>query len=431
MSRCRPYSPIVFVVSFLPIAVLAVGLSGCNKTPTAPVAASPGSSTGPATKSVGKPVTDEESLALAEEIDKAVSSGDPAALDRLIDWDSLNQRSTAGIDAPENFRSGFIKGLNNARTNGKGLANSIVDVVKKGGSYTLIHSHTRENRPWLLFRLLVPESGVNYYDLLLARRPDGKVKVVDIHVFLNGELISQTFRRGYVQLAAQSNAGLLARLTGADQKMLNCYTKLAEMTEATRNGQFRAALDIYKAFPADIQKEKSVLMARLQAAQNVGDEGEYTQSIEDFRKAHPDDPCIDILSIDYYTMKKQYPEALGCIDRLDRAVEGDPYLGNLRAGVHMEQNDLAAARADLKKAMDADPGLIDFYWSLVTVSLKDKNYDETLKTLRLIREKFHLEMADLKSVPLYKEFTESPQYQEWLKVTKGAAGNEAAEKPKE
>ena len=101
----------------------------------------------------------------------------------------------------------------------------------------------------------------------------------------------------------------------------------------------------------------------------------------------------------------------------------------------MEGGDLAAARADLKRAMDAAPGLIDPYWSLVTVSLKDRNFDETLKTLRLIRQKFQMQVGDLTTIPLYKEFTESPQFQEWLKDSQAPAGKveakESADKPKE
>ena len=137
-----------------------------------------------------------------------------------------------------------------------------------------------------------------------------------------------------------------------------------------------------------MKKERSVLLLRLQAAQSLNNEAEYTQSIEDYRTAHPEDACVDLLSIDFHVVKKQYPEALACIDRLDHAVLGDPYLQILRANAHAEQNDLVAARADLEKAIAAEPDLLDAYWSLVSVSLKDKNFNETLRTLRLIRDRF-------------------------------------------
>jgi len=57
--------------------------------------------------------------------------------------------------------------------------------------------------------------------------------------------------------------------------------------------------------------------------------------------------------------------------------------------------------------MDDEPGLMDPYWSLVTLTLKEKDYDETLKTLRLIRDKFGVSFADLATLLLYKEFIET------------------------
>jgi tetratricopeptide (TPR) repeat protein len=429
MALHRPRSAAGFVLGFLSIAVLALSLSGCSK-PAAPVAAA-----GPPAVSVGKSLTDKECLEVAEAISQAASSGDEDALDRLIDWDALYQRCTAGIDAPEKFRMSFVQGLDQSRVQHRGVANGVVNAVKKGGSYTLLHSHTKDNRRWLLFRLQLPEAGLNYHDLLLARRPDGKVKVVDMHVYMSGELLSETFRRAYIQAAAQANGGLVDRLTGADQKFVKYFEKLGDMAEAGRNGKYAEVLNIYKSLPPDIKMEKSLLIVRLGAAQNVGDDKEYSQSIEDFRTAHPNDACIDILSIDYYLLKKQYREALDCIDRVDRALEGDPFLETFRANIHTEQDDLVAARADLKRALDADPGMTDAYWSLIGISLKEKNHDETLKTLRLLRDKFGIAIGDLTATPLYKEFAESPQYQELLKDKPVAAekpnGKEPAGEPKE
>jgi tetratricopeptide (TPR) repeat protein len=428
MAPRRRHPAIVFVFGFLPYAALAPSLSGCNK-PAVPVAGP-----SPAAESVGKPLTDEECLAAGEEISEAVSSGDVAAFDRMIDWDSVNQRCTAGIDAPEPFRQGFIRGLNQSRLKVTGISNGLVDAVKKGGSYTLLHSHTRENRRWLLFRLLTPESGVNYHDLLLARRPDGKIKAVDMYVYMTGELISQTYRRGYLQAVARGSGGLVDRLTGADQEYAKNLKKLSQMVDAGRSGRTGEVLSIYEGLPSDLKKDKNVLMIRLQAAQKLGDDGEYSQSIEDYRAKHPNDASIDIISIDYYVLKKRHREALVCLDRVDHAVQGDPYLQTLRAGIHIEQNDLTAARADLKKALDAEPGLVDAYWTLVTLSLKGNDHDETLKMLRLIRDKFSIEVGDLTTVPLYEEFIKSPQYQEWRKENPGPAerppGKEPAEDPK-
>jgi hypothetical protein len=81
---------------------------------------------------VGKPLTDEECLAVGVEIEEAARSGEGAAIDRMIDWDSIEKRSTAGIDVPEPFRLGFLKGFAQARATGKSFSHVLGVAVKDG-----------------------------------------------------------------------------------------------------------------------------------------------------------------------------------------------------------------------------------------------------------------------------------------------------------
>jgi tetratricopeptide (TPR) repeat protein len=377
----------VAVVALISLSATSLSLSGCGKSgarSAGKAVASAGDGTGslPRAASVGPPPSNDECRDFAKALGAAVRSGDAAALDRMIDWDALIEIAIGGIDAPEGFRKGFVNGAKESRREGNGVAQNIVDSMKQGGSYTFLRVHTKEKRPSVLFRLVPPKSsGVNYHDYVLARRPDGQVRAVDLYVFMTGELISQTLRRSFVQAAAHSSRGLLERLTGSEQEFFKHYAQLEQMARSIKGGQYREALTIYQNLPAELKKDKNALILRFQAAQQAEDDREYSQSIEDFRKEHPDDACIDILSIDYHLLKKQYPQALACIDRLDRAVGGDPYLQTFRAGIHIEQDDLEVARKDLQNAIDEEPTMKDAYWSLVTVTLLQRKFDETLKTL--------------------------------------------------
>ena len=46
--------------------------------------------------------------------------------------------------------------------------------------------------------------------------------------------------------------------------------------------------------------------------------------LEDFRKLYPNDPCIDLLSIDYYTLKKDFPKASSASTGWIRQLEATP-----------------------------------------------------------------------------------------------------------
>ena len=390
------------------IAVLMASI-GCQKT-SAPSAKKP-----LAVVSTGKAPTDDECRAIGEAIEKAVNGGDAAALNQVINWDAINESCTFGIDAPEQFRKGFIDGLGKARNEEKGLSFAIVDAIKNGGSYTLLHSFTKKDAPRLLFRLLDAGGSINYHEYVLARAPDGKVKAADLYIFLSGEHFSETLRRIYIQGVAQRSGNLINRLTGADKQFAQFLETLEEMTKARQKGDFADVLRIYNTLKPESKMDRTALLLRLQAAQNLGDNKEYEQSIADYRKEYPEDECVNILSIDYYLLRKQYAECLACIDRLERGVRGDPYLRTLRAAVNIEKNDLPAARADVKKSLDADPELAQAYSMLVTIELKEKNNDEALRLLRLLRDKFQLRREDLANDPSYKEFVSSPEYQAFLK----------------
>ena len=109
----------------------------------------------------------------------------------------------------------------------------------------------------------------------------------------------------------------------------------------------------------------------------------------------------------------EYDRALAAVDRLEKAVGGDPYLDVIRAGIHLAQGDAGAARRLARQAVDGDGTLPDGYWALVNVSLADKRFDETARLLDLLREQFQLEFGDLTQIPEYAEFVQSPEYRQW------------------
>lgn len=260
----------------------------------------------------------------------------------------------------------------------------------------------------------MPENeGLSYQEFLLARENDGRIKIIDCYAYFTGENLSTTLRRGFIEVAGNSNRNLLERLTGSEREFVKYAPKIQQITAAMRSGQQQQALALIGELPAGLRKNKSVFLIRIQAAQAV-DEHEYEKAVGEFRTAYPDDPCVDMLSIDYHILRKEYPKALECIDRLDRSVGGDPHLEVQRAGTHSLSGDKDAAQRDLDRLIEKEPAYVDAYWSKVSIALSANQYDEVLNLLKTIRTKFVLEPGDMTKVPDYKGFIASPQYQEWL-----------------
>jgi hypothetical protein len=399
----------LFVVS---LAWIATGLSGCgpkNAGDTTPQA--------PPRASATVPPSDDECQKFAADVQQAVIARDQEALGKLIDGDAILETAMAGIDVSPSARDGFKTGAKKSLYKEDGLINSIIKAAStntEGDGYKLLHIHWVGSQKRALFRLLQGDGrGVNYHDLVLSKGPDGRVRFTDMYIYMSCELISQTFRRGFIQVAANLNRGILTKLAGWENEFVENLPKIQQITAAVNEGRSQDALVRLKELPLELQKDKTVLLIRVRAAQQVNDT-EYAAAIDDFRRYHPGDAAVDFLSIDGFTLKDQFDKALGCIDRLDKALGGDPYLNVLRSGMHMNLKDLPAAHQDAEKAIAEEPTLQDGYWTLVTVTLLEQKFDETVKTLNALADKFHLAFKDLTTAPSFAEFVKSPQYREWL-----------------
>jgi hypothetical protein len=303
-----------------------------------------------------------------------------------------------------------------------------MDTVKGGGSYRFVRQAARERRRTLLFRLVTSDSSIaNYHDLVLGRRPDGEVRVVDAYMFLSGELISQSVRRLYIPVAAQVSRGLHRRLEGNERAFMNNLPRFEQMTTEVRNGRPAEALKIYRQFPPELQKDKNLLLIRLQAAQEVNDE-EYGRAIEDFRATHPDEACVELVSIGYYLLVKDHARALACVDRFEKALGGDPYLDVTRANIRTEAKQYDVAKEDARRAIARDPTLQDAYWSLVTISLQERKFADTATLLKQLEDRFRIPFGDMTQLPVFAEFVRSDEYRGWIERPRPSRRGEADER---
>ena len=66
-------------------------------------------------------------------------------------------------------------------------------------------------------------------------------------------------------------------------------------------------------------------------------------------------PAFDLILMNHYVLGRRADDALACIDRLGKAVGGDPYLDADRAGIYLNKGDLAAAKKCAQKAAAVEP----------------------------------------------------------------------------
>ncbi len=349
-------------------------------------------------------------LELARKIEEAAAKRDAAALDALMDEEALCDAVTRGASAPEDFRKEFRQGFAKQFS----LSKHIFQALGEKGTYNFLRIREVGGKPRLLFRLLMADGTVTYHELLCAKDAAGRLKMVDLYAYGSGKLSSETLRRLYLYSAAQKNQGFLDKLFGKEAEFVKNMEKLTEMNRLRQDGKFEEGLKMFAGLPASLKKEKFVLLLRLLLAQKASPEA-YRKALAEFEKAFPNDPALDLHSFDSCFLSKKYDEALQVLDRLDRRLGGDPYLKVLRASVHIEAGSLEKARDQGSLAVQEEPALEDAYWTLVTISLRAKDFKETVALLQALEEKFKVKIGNLHGKPIYEEFVRSAEYEGWMK----------------
>lgn len=411
-----------------PVVLLCAAIlltpAGCKK--ELPDPASPA----PPLANAGPPPTEEEAQQFADRMTRAVRARDAVAMDKLLRLSDLTERIISDLDLSDQFRQGIRKGMTQSMRQAS-LGQQVLQSIQDDGSYQLLRIRTVDGRPRPLFRLIGSEGALNYHDYYLARYEDGEVATEDMFVFASGEPISQSMRRLLIPaVASLRGKGLFGKL---DPQELDSMKTIRSMAKAIRARNYKSAIAAYRTLPRTFQERKPVLILYIQATMNLETDGdaEYLAALEVFRKLYPRDAALDFISIDYFFLKKRYDEACRAMDRINKAVGGDPYLDVLRGSALLEAGRFKEARQAIEKAIKDEPNLVQAYWFRIGLSLREKKYADTLAWLQRIVEKCHVDIQDLTGVPDYAGFVASPQYTMWQKWNAGRAkGKDQPEKKK-
>jgi tetratricopeptide (TPR) repeat protein len=357
--------------------------------------------------------SDEDCVKFSKNLENVARRGDLAAFNALIDVDALLARVTSGIEVPEKVRLDFIKGEKTAFISDSGYASQIINRCASGGSFKFLRITSLDDQKTALFRLIMAAGEVNYFGFILTPKSDGTILATDVYLYTAAERVSDYMRRGYLPVAAEGSKSILKKLTQPENEYLQHAKDVLKMMESLKKGDFQETLRIHSSLPETLKKEKTIMFYRLSASQKIGHD-EYMAAVDAFRAQFPNDPALNIMLIDYYFVKKEYPAAHKAIDALDNSLGGDAYLNVLRANLHLSQKDYDKARDCLNKAVSEENTLKDAYLLLLLISLQEKKFHETSRWLSALVEKCGAEIGDLTKYSHYTEYVQSPEYEKWL-----------------
>ncbi len=407
----------------------STGASSTGAKPAAPAAPPPAGATppGPAGDELDdldlkedlNLVSREELQDFLESMGQSVDDGKLTEFNRSIDWDGMSAKASRGFQIPVKSKGKFLSEFRDAQDADTGFSGQVVRSATRGGSYTLVKIHEVGAETRAMFRMVLPEDGgFNYHDYVLGR-VGGQLKATDVYIYGAGELLTSTMRRAMIISAASQGPEWLKGLTGRDLDMAKSAKQIREYSDLAAKGDPEGVLARYAKLPKSVQSEKGVLLVRLYAATQVDDKTQE-EALADIRKSDPKDYAGDLQCLASYLSAQKYTPFEKAVIRLNKAVGGDPYLNVVLAGMEVERQDYKKARQLLEEAVTADDTVIDAWWSLVTVSLREKDFAATIKYLDRLATDFSVDVGDVTKNAEYADFVKSPEFAKWKQPSKTA-----------
>lgn len=330
--------------------------------------------------------TEAQAIEFAHALEERLKNGDSAFFVRAVDWSALTDRVLRGIPQTADGENLNESGAKNVNPNGPepaskssadrfdrrylislfsekgGIAQSVAEKVRQGGTYHFLRvKRIDDGSLALTFRLVDADGGLDYHDLYLEHKAGGLVQIYEFYLYHFDETFSETLRRTLVPnlyLDGADDYGTIASeliiLLHKENKLL-----IQEFSTAFEEKKAQRALDLFDQLPRELRNLKTFQLWRLKAAQLHPDPAVYSFVFADIRQKYVQEGWVDFLSLDYFFNRREFQNALACINHIDALVGGDPYLDSFRCWAYLNLENIPEAQRRFDDALAKEPDLAE------------------------------------------------------------------------
>ncbi len=348
-----------------------------------------------ATEKLAKPSA-EEAETYGKKLEGALNACDLKIMGQLLDLGAMASEGIRTSNIPKKQQANALQTL--VTTMNGEILTQLCSMGEAGGLARFLRVRERQGITTTLLRLTSSE-GINYIEVNIGKGKDGVVVGNDIYMFLTGASMTETLRT------------IFNALLQTGESTVSDFQRVNELLTSNPAAGVQSA----QSLPAKIRDTKIVQIGIVQAASNLDDKA-YTEAISNYQRLFPNDPSVDLVSIDGLFLNKKYTQAIAAIDRLEKGVGGDPYLNQMRAGILIEQGtDTKRAVALAKLAVAAEPGEEDSQVILLSAEVANKNFPGTVEQMLLLSEKFDYQFTEAMLPELTDAHEELVKSDAWAK----------------
>lgn len=259
---------------------------------------------------------------LIARLEQTIPRKDVSAFTQFVQQDWLLDEITRPLKSPVYKASADIETAFRTGTRQSWQQNSLADEYL-GQHFRFLRAQTVGGHTGLLFRAAGENGRLNFCLFTVGRGKDGRLAAYDIYVVGVGELVSDTLRRGYLQLVQSLHP------SGESGRRASVYVealpRVIEVNAARATRQHGKVLTLSSLLPEEIRHERTLMLIRLEAAENVSWD-ERSQAFAEWRRFHPNPMQLPFKWADYETASGRFKEAAEVLRQLNDALGGDSYV---------------------------------------------------------------------------------------------------------
>ncbi len=254
-------------------------------------------------------------------IEKSMITGEMSPVEELVDQQLILDRATDGIRIAG---AGTMKDLFSDSTRQSWQQTGITRDFA-GTNFRFLRVRTFKNRAGLLFRCAGENHALNFFSFTLSEVAPRDYRITDIYTMGLNEYTSETLRRSYLHLAANLLGEEGRALTKDHGAVADSLDKVAAVSQLLKEGQWSEVLDACAALPPAVQNDRSVMLIRLQAAENYSITSR-AEVLEDWLKAYPDEMDLPLKLADHFLTQERWDDAERVVTSLLERTGGDARL---------------------------------------------------------------------------------------------------------
>jgi|GEM_PF-2072984 len=346
-------------------------------------------------------------------IENSLGSGEPDYVTSVVDKDYLlgkffifDESNRELTKLNKDVKNVSIKGIFN------GLAKGMVD----GVNYNFIHYYSDdENINYYLTFRLYGDEGLNYHEYHLRFDESNNTSILDMHVLLTGELLSETLSKIYLPNVQR----ILEKDNLSSQKIeeIESYEKLAKIFNLIKKGNKIGAWLLFCSIPEEIRNRKNFIIAELRILDPEISEKAVIDAISRLNKLYPNNSSGYLYRLTLYSLQEDYDKALLMADSLATQV-GDDFLDYYKGDLCFAKQDYTQAQKYYSQLVTNYPNFEDGIYSLLTASTRLKDYESAVYTLQLLMNLDYPKeniIIYIEEESEYKKFKKSKAYNSWKK----------------